>query len=562
MNNQKKTILTIVTFLASVFVSFQSARAVNTDTVGILPANPDKNVRFSDAWFIYHLDLGEKKMDGIRVLNNKNETVVVRLYPVDATTTSDGSFALLPEDAERKDAGSWVNLAVSEIELAPHSEKTVPFEFSVPRNADAGDHMGGIIMQEIETDAGSLSGTGVKIVTRVGVRIYETVPGAVEKSFEVTRFDWRLNPTKKISWWKDFLDINKDTLFFVGIKNKGNMSLTPKVSVEVKNMFGQVVADLPDQEIGTVFPRGETGDSMITWKGMPLIGKYTAKLTTRFQEEGAGEDTRQIVIWAVPYRIIFLLIILAVIFVLIRLVRRYFLEASKEKMPIYVVQAGDSITRLAEKAMVPWKELARVNDLESPYEIRAGQKLFIPTNRKNKAMIEQMVANKYLKPSIAEEAGENHKGRGKKTLVVIVVLLLIGGGAFWGIKMRNKGVVHEEFKVPEKEAVVKTETEEKTKSGAFKKSSVKLAVSNMGEADSNGRLIKKLKLMGYSVSLSDRSGAFDKTTIEYASGKLSQAEMVKNDLGIKSAVELKEVADLKVDVIIHNLASKEEFLSF
>lgn len=566
MSNRKKIILTIFVFLVAVFGSPETMQAVNTDTVGILPANPDKNVRFSDAWFIYKLDLGEKKTDGIRVLNNKKETVVVKLYPVDATTTSDGSFALLPEDAEKKDAGAWIKLAVSEIELAPESEKTVPFEFTVPKNADAGDHMGGIIMQELETTGDVLSGTGVKIVTRVGVRLYETVPGAVEKSFEVTRFDWRLNPTNNPSWWRDFLDINKNTLFFVGIKNKGNVSLTPKVSLEVKNTFGQVVVNLPDQEIGTVFPRGETGDSMITWKGMPIIGRYTAKITTRFAEEGLGENVKEIVIWAIPYRMLFLLVILGVLLVLIRLIRKYFLEASKEKMPIYTVQKGDTLSRLAEKAMVPWKYMARVNDLRSPFEIRAGQKLFIPLNRKNRALMEKMVAGKFLGQSIAQTEGHPDGGRSKKIVTVIVILLLIGGGAIWGIRIRNKQMIHEEVKVPEKEVVVKTETDEKTRSGVFKKSSVKLALSSLpvegGDAEANGRLRKRLELTGYKVELSSRSSEFEVTTIEYAPGKLEQAKMVQNDLGIKVPAELKEVADLEVDVMVHNLAGKEEFLNF
>ena len=180
--NIKNSFLLIILMAAFSLIAPLVARAVNTNTVGILPANPDPNVQFSNAWFIYNLDLGQEKADGIRVINNKNETVVVRLYPVDAAATSDGSFALMPEDADRTGVGNWVKLAVNEIEIPPQTEKTVPFTFSVPQNADVGDHMGGIVMQEIET-GNNLTGTGVKIITRVGVRIYETVPGEVKKDF-------------------------------------------------------------------------------------------------------------------------------------------------------------------------------------------------------------------------------------------------------------------------------------------------------------------------------------------------------------------------------------------
>ena len=192
----------------------------------------------------------------MRVINNKDETVVVKLYAVDATTTSDGSFALLAEDDARKDIGGWVKLAVNELEVPPKSERLVPFTVNIPGNADVGDHMGGIVMQELDNGQENVSGMGVKIITRVGVRIYETVPGEVKKDFEITKFDWRTEPTGKPDFIKDLLDINKRTVFFTGIKNKGNVRISPKVTIDVKNIFGMTVAHLADKEMGVIFPQG------------------------------------------------------------------------------------------------------------------------------------------------------------------------------------------------------------------------------------------------------------------------------------------------------------------
>ena len=230
-------------FLAAVLlisaVAFFAPRvqAVTTDTIGVLPAYPDPNVQYSDSWLIYKLNLGEVKEDGVQIINNKDETVVVKVYAVDATTTSDGAFALLPEDAAVTDVGGWVRLAAGEIEIPAKSKKLVPFQISIPKNADVGDHMGGIVIQEVQADD-QLQGTGVKIITRVGVRIYETVPGEVSKTYELTRFDWRMAPSGQKNFVKDLLDLNKKTAFYIGIKNEGNVKLTPLATITLKNMFG------------------------------------------------------------------------------------------------------------------------------------------------------------------------------------------------------------------------------------------------------------------------------------------------------------------------------------
>ena len=64
--------------------------------------------------------------------------------------------------------------------------------------------MGGIVLQEIKTDD-SLSGVGVNVITRVGVRIYETVPGKVVKSLEVNKFDYGFYSTGVKNFFKDLL---------------------------------------------------------------------------------------------------------------------------------------------------------------------------------------------------------------------------------------------------------------------------------------------------------------------------------------------------------------------
>lgn len=554
--NKLKSILVVFLFFLTIPIV---TKAAGSDNVGIFPAYPDANIPFSDSWFIYKLNLGQEKVDGIRVINSKKDTIVVRLYPVDAETTQDGSFALLPEDAERKDVGSWVKLAVDQIEIPPLTEKTVPFVFTVPKNADAGDHMGGIIMQEVEMDK-DLSGTGMKIITRVGVRIYETIPGEIKKDFEITKFDWREYPTGVKNFFKDFLDINKKMWFFVGIKNNGNVQLQPRVTVDVKNMLGITVAHLPDQEIGTIFPRGENAESTVRWDKAPFFGRYTVSMKVNVPD--MPEQTRQLVIWKIPYRLIFLIIILGVVIILGRLFLLYFREAAKEKMPIYVVNHGDSLAKLAALFLVKWHKIARVNDLKKPFEIQVGEKLFIPVNRKNKKLLADMIMGGFLLPSISDST-DRTKSKGK-VIALAIVVVIIGAAAIYGIKNKK---VHQEVPVPEKttEVAVPQETPEKTSSGAFKKSSVQISIKTLasGDLDSSMRIFKRFELAGYQVNLSpERDAKYAKTTIEYKAGKQAQAEMVRTDLGVNDQIDLIEVSDLGIDAVVYNALDKNNFLAF
>jgi len=551
--------------LIAVFAFPAVTKAVNTETVGILPAHPDPNVKFSDAWFLYKIDLGQSKEDAVRVINNKKETVVIKLYAVDATTTSDGAFALLPEDASRTDIGAWVKLAANEFELPPNTEKSVPFTVTIPKDADIGDHAGGIVMQEIEgAEQGKISGTGVKIVTRVGVRIYETVPGEVKKNFEITRFEWRTDPKKTRNLWRDLLDLNRKTTFLIGLKNKGNVRISPKAKVEVFNMFGQKTADVPEGEIGMIFPRGENKESFLIWDKAPLLGRYKAKLSVSFAEEGVGTGEKEIVIWAFPYRIAIILVSLFVLLVLARLIFQYFREASKEKMPVYTVKGGDTLGSLSSLFFVNWKRLAKINEIRKPFEVRTGQKLFIPTSRRNIDLLVKMVEESRLHPPLKGKS-EMKKSKMRKILYILIGLVVVFG-AVGAHKYKNRSRI---LQAPPpspagEQAAQPQESQEKTISGAAKKSSIRAGVFTPSGIDpvSGTRLLKKMQLMGYDAApVSDLAGRqYSKITVEYAPSKKDQAEMVKNDLGKGDDAELKEISGLEKDVIVYNLFPKDELL--
>lgn len=58
---------------------------------------------------------------------------------------------------------------------------------------------------------------------------------------------------------------------------------------------------------------------------------------------------------------------------------------------IYVVQKGDSLSKIAEKYGTTWQVLAEYNNIANPSLIYPGQKIKIPSDAKEKAEKEELL---------------------------------------------------------------------------------------------------------------------------------------------------------------------------
>ena len=227
--------------------------AIEYGGLGIYPNATEVSATnaLTKAWFIYTLLPGEIKKGKVDVINTSVKSVVAKVYPVDAVTTTDGAFAPEAEDKEKTGVGSWVTLAESEpssavadgleIFLKPRETKTIDFTITVPDIVDVGDHMGAIIVQN-KNSSESLGEGGLRITTRVGARMYITVPGEIVRRLTFNTF------TEKF-------EDGKVTLF-PSLSNEGNVRVQTKGEIEIINEAGERVATLPIPE-REVFPHEE-----------------------------------------------------------------------------------------------------------------------------------------------------------------------------------------------------------------------------------------------------------------------------------------------------------------
>lgn len=248
--------------------------------IGVRPANPDAGNPLTESWFIYNLLPGEVKEDGVIISNTSDKEVRVKVYPVDGTTTADGAFALLSEKEERKSVGSWVKLDRNEVTVEPGGEKTVKFTISIPSGAAVGDHLGGIVIENMEVGKGK----GVNVVTRVGARIYQTVPGELIRKLILTNFSWAV--------------VEDKPTFYFELENQGNVHLDPKGEMKIKDGFVGIPLFKSDFDLRMVIP-GKPTKVPVVWEKRWPVGKFTAQVAIAYGDQPSERIEKEISFWYV-----------------------------------------------------------------------------------------------------------------------------------------------------------------------------------------------------------------------------------------------------------------------
>lgn len=270
-NMKIKILLILATILCTSFFVFHVnvCLAISSGGLGIYPNKSEWNLKngASKSWFVYDLNPGEIKNSKVDIKNDSDQSVTLKIYPVDAVTTKDGSFAPQSEDSVKKGVGSWINMSTTEISLNPNEVKTVDFVINVPTSAEIGDHMGAIIVQNKKL-SGSEIGTAVQVINRLGARIYITVIGEKIEKLEITNFDKTIE--------------NGKVVFQLNLVNEGNTRITPKGEIEIKDKNGIVVdkIELTQREI---FPK-DTIVLPTKWEGT-VNGNFNVLATVEYNNQ-------------------------------------------------------------------------------------------------------------------------------------------------------------------------------------------------------------------------------------------------------------------------------------
>lgn len=443
MQTKTKKALNYFFALVLLFVFSFPVQAIEYGMLGGKPANPDPNVENSVSWFIYKLNAGEAKDDAVKILNLFENDLDVLVYAADTTTSSGGGFALEQFSEPKDEVGSWVKfyseavpeyftalfnkkekkisafcklnrddldkefsdlagkagkIKISdenfssfenwckgkdsvELKMKAKEQKDIPFVISVPEKADVGEHTGGILIQKkaVEDTAGA-GGSSVKLTTRVGVRIYQIVPGEIVR--KITIEDFRIVKNFKEFSFSDWFGKEKkpkEFLIETRIANSGNVSIAHDNNIYIKKgIFGG-----EPEKIERSFQvlKKDKFIANYSWK-KPFFGRYKFQGEIKYQGVKGEEilKTPELALWVIPWREItlFILIIGLVALGYWRWRANYKKKYGGIGWEEYKVKKGDDVSKLIIKLKVDWKVFVKTNKLKVPYILTPGQIILAP----------------------------------------------------------------------------------------------------------------------------------------------------------------------------------------
>lgn len=394
-------IFSIALFLASFPIQ---AIALGLGGVSIRPSL-DKGNR---DWFIYTLKPGETAEDYIDVMNYSEKEQYLEIHAYDSEPSDIGAFALSGPNNTQKGIGLWVKLDEDHATLAPEERKKIRFTITVPEDADTGEHSGAITVQTAPKELKGV--TGISIGTRVGARVYVTVPGKIIKKIKIISFTVSEDTERN------------DYKLILIAKNEGNVSLMPETRLIVGGWGLETKRKVFHErsQVGSwQLMRGTEVSN--EWRvPRPYFGKYTFQVILNYEDENnvAQRVASEILtLWVIPWKdaavlgvILFVLLALIIIFLLYRK-RKY----SGKGWDEHKVKENDNIMALAQKHAVSWKYLVKVNRIKKPYFLTPGQTMLLPPSKKPKGE----------KDDEKTSQKENQKEKKKRKIDIMKWVLLI-----------------------------------------------------------------------------------------------------------------------------------------
>lgn len=240
--------LGVVMALIAVLAGPPVASAASGSVVGIHPAAAD------ESWIVLDLAPGGTAAAAAVLENLTGRRQVVELGTADATTTEDGVFTLAGAGEAPAGVGAWIAGPRGRLTLAPHESRTIRFRVRVPRDAPPGDHSGGLVVQSASAaSASGGEGVAVRVVERVGLRVYVRVAGRRDETLVVE--DLAARVTGGASGVREALGLPDGVDVSFAVRHAGNVRFERLAGVVELRRGGEVAARRP-LDLGTLLPGG------------------------------------------------------------------------------------------------------------------------------------------------------------------------------------------------------------------------------------------------------------------------------------------------------------------
>ncbi len=271
--------------VALVLALAATANAATGSLVGVRPAASDQS------WLVMSVAGGETVRAEALVLNLSDEPQQVAIGTADGVTTPEGVFTLAGESETPRGVGAWIRLPRTTATLAPGERLPLPVTIAVPPGTTPGDYSGGITVQAgAREQTAADGGLAVRVVERVGLRVYVTVPGVRDGSLAVQELE--TTPVDG-GGLKGALGLPQSLDVSFAVRNTGNVQY-PDLTGEVRLYEDGDLHDTRPLALGTVLP----GDVRPVDVSMPLPrwspGRYEVAVRVSGRPEAHGTATEDV----------------------------------------------------------------------------------------------------------------------------------------------------------------------------------------------------------------------------------------------------------------------------
>ena len=309
--------LVVPVVMALVVTTFAGAHAEDQLSISSAPA-ADGTIDKERSRFSYQADPGQSLTDEYFVQNSGTTPQAISVYATDAFNSEDGNYALLDTGEVPVDVGTWVTFDGGaqrvDLTLAPGETRILPFSVNVPADATPGDHAGGIVVSAL-TDSGQ-----VKLDRRIATRLYVRVKGELQALMTIGSIQANYDPS-----WNPF---GGTVNMVFTLTNNGNVSLGANTLSRVTGIFGipfsgdnrvAIPELLPGTSRTVSLPIEGVGQWMLLTASVDLIGTIDEDAINPGPLPKAKRD---VMIFATPWVLLALIVIVVVAFFALRGKRR------------------------------------------------------------------------------------------------------------------------------------------------------------------------------------------------------------------------------------------------
>ena len=218
---------------------------------------------------------------------------------------------------------SWIHLEEKQISLKPGESKKIKYTIDVPPNAEPGGHYATVFYSL--SPSKNMKGTGIGIASKTGILFLIRVSGDIVEQANIESFTSNKN-----------LFTHLPAMLSLRIRNTGNVHIRPFGTLEVRNMWGGVVARVEaNPKKSAVLPNsirrldtwwikstnidensGFLAELKNEWRNFAL-GRYTAKVNVKYGKSKTSLPEKVVSFWVFPWAIISIIVGLLILLLIL-----------------------------------------------------------------------------------------------------------------------------------------------------------------------------------------------------------------------------------------------------